>query len=97
MNASPTLHERIEGRLAPPAKVRPSVGRIVHYHPFPNEAAKIPQPFAALVAGVFEGTDGGDLCSLHVFPPGEKSFVPPRSVPEGGPDQPGTWSFPPRV
>jgi hypothetical protein len=86
----------IEGRLAPPLKVRPGIGRIVHYHPLPSEAAKIPQPFAALVSGVFEGSDGSDLLSLHVFAPG-RAFVPEMSVREGGPDQPGTWSWPPRV
>lgn len=80
-----------------PAHQRPSIGRIVHYHPLPSEDARIPQPFAALVTGVFEGTDGTELCSLTVFPPGGSSFAPKISIAEGGPDQPGSWSFPPRV
>ncbi len=69
------LNERIEGRLAPPAKVRPSIGRIVHYHPTDRDrvsfGTKGQQVYAALIAGVFETGDGaGDICSLTVFPPG---------------------------
>lgn len=84
-----------------PAHQRPSVGRIVHYHPKEAErlsfGSKGQQPFAALIVGVFEAGDGADICSLTVFAPGCAPSPLPECALEGGPDQPGTWSFPPRV
>ncbi|UIN38332.1 hypothetical protein [Methylobacterium oryzae] len=81
-----------------PAHQRPSVGRIVHYHPRDAERVSISdQPYGAIVTGVFEAGDGADICSLTVFAPGRKAEPLPECVREGGPDQPGTWPFPPRV
>lgn len=44
----------------------PTVGRIVHFHPFPGST-----PFAAMVVAVFNvGPDGTDMANLDVFTDG---------------------------
>ena len=68
---------------------QPSVGRIVHYHPTSKDED---QPNVALVAYVHNAT----CLNLYVVNKwGTATGY--TSVCEGGPDKPGTWSWPPRV
>lgn len=72
---------------------RPTVGRIVLFRrrqPDPGLPA-----VAALITGVFEAGDGGDICTLTTFEPGRDPRPLPEAVREG--DEPGTWHWPQRT
>lgn len=69
---------------------RPSIGRLVHYIP-----ALRTKPFAAIITGVFEASDGADMVTLTVFPPGETPRPLPEAVRQG--IGAGTWCWPPMV
>lgn len=72
-----------------PIKQRPTVGRIVHYHPRYSErlhhGSKGSAPWAALITGVYEAGEGEtsvDLVAVMAFPPGQKPYVPFASLRE---------------
>ena len=78
---------------------KPSVGRIVHYHPYGTEAfsslslrqVAAREPFAAIVTAV-----SSDIhVELTVFRPGSAPEPTHGSVPYG--TEPGCWSWPERV
>ena len=78
---------------------QPSVGRIVHYHPSAinrdGAVAKDPdqdQPNVAIIIYVHSAT----CVNLYVVNKWGTANSH-TSICEGGPDQPGTWSWPPRV
>jgi hypothetical protein len=76
---------------------KPSIGRIVHYHPFAEGEPGIPftgeaPPCPAIITKVFSE----DCVNLTIF--GVESVPLLRtSVLRGGPAAQGSWSWPPRV
>lgn len=80
--------------------MKPTVGRIVHYTPFDNEA---PGPWAAvitLVSTIDETAQKGGvvpIVNLTLFPPYGIAEVPSLGVAYSEEPKPGCWSWPPRT
>lgn len=70
--------------------MKPTVGRIVHYHPTEETAVKLPGPLAAIVTS--PSPDG--TCYLHILPPMNHPFYARAEYSET--PAPGCWSWPPR-
>lgn len=70
---------------------QPTIGRIVHYQSYGTPSGEYQSvPRAAIITEV--GENG--LVGLCVLNPSGMFFN--QNVPFGGPDQPGSWSWPPR-
>jgi hypothetical protein len=84
----------VEPRVDQPA----SIGRIVVYHlppgeAWPGEAKRAP----AIITRVLSPREATrQIVDLTVFPPLRPPFVV-ATCEQGGPDSPGSWSWPPRV
>lgn len=71
--------------------MKPTIGRIVHYHPTPANLSAGPGPCAAVVTEVV----GYDTVELTVFPSGTQPFCM-HSVPFSQTPETGCWNWPPR-
>lgn len=72
--------------------MKPTIGRIVHYHPDGAPLSAGPGPCAAIVTEVV----GYDTVDLTVLPAGMQPFCA-HSVPFSDEPKPGHWTWPPRV
>lgn len=72
---------------------RPTVGRIVQYLQPVEGSVDAVNPVAAVITGVFEAGDAGDICTLTLFEPGQSPRPTPMAIRQG--DTPGHWRFPP--
>lgn len=71
---------------------KPTIGRIVHYQAYGTPGGEYPSvPRAAIITEVHNDT----CVSLCVLNPTGQFFN--QKVVQGGPDKPGSWSWPPRV
>ena len=77
---------------------KPSIGRIVHFHPYPPQARHKDDPeaqarfvFAAII--VYVNTDG--TVNLHTFHPTNGGTTFREHVQQG--EGEGQWQWPPRV
>jgi hypothetical protein len=78
--------------------VKPSIGRIVHYHSYGTPGGEyLPEPRAAIITDVVEDSDKvhGPVVSLAVLNPTGLFFN--QSVIYSEDPKPGHWSWPPRV
>jgi hypothetical protein len=71
--------------------MKPSIGRIVHYHGEPGDCA-----VHGIQAAVITYVHSDTCVNLAVFDHNGESRGE-TSVCLGGPDQPFTWSWPPKV
>lgn len=72
--------------------MKPSIGRVVHYHSYGTPGGEyLPEPRAAIITAVSDSTPVG----LAVLNPTGMFFN--TSVPFSEEPKPGHWSWPPRV
>lgn len=72
--------------------MKPTVGRIVHYHSYGTPGGEFkPEARAAVVAAVHEGEE----CSVVVLNPSGMFFNKAKHAP-GDVPTPGHWNWPPR-
>lgn len=71
--------------------MKPTVGRIVHYHPTEEVLGRMRGPLAAVITGVADGTD---QVYLTIFPVMNHPWCALANFSET--PRPGHWNWPPR-